>query len=157
MPKIGRLALDCHETFRLHIEARRRAQKSSRIRMMGAMKQLVCRPRLDDLPRVQDIEKVTGPGDHPEVVSDQQERQTQISLKRGDQFEDLGLGGHVESRGRLVGDQHHGITRQRYGNYHSLLHAAGELERILTEAAPGVGDPNLLQQIGCSREGFPPA
>ena len=43
-----------------------------------------------------------------------------------DQLEDLGLDGHVEGRGRLVGDEQLGPGRRGHGDHHALAHAAGE-------------------------------
>ena len=49
------------------------------------------------------------------------------------QVQDLRLRGHVERRGRLVGDQDARIAGERHGDHHPLAQAAGELERILVD------------------------
>ena len=46
------------------------------------------------------------------------------------QIEDLGLGGHVERGGRLVGDQQLGIAGQRHRDHRALAHAARKLEGV---------------------------
>ena len=52
-------------------------------------------------------------------------------LQVAHQVEDLRLDGHVERRGRLVGDQQLRVAGQRHRDHHPLAHAAGELVRIL--------------------------
>ena len=52
-------------------------------------------------------------------------------LQVAHQVEDLRLDGHVQRRGRLVGDQQLRIAGQRHGDHHALAHAAGQLVRIL--------------------------
>jgi hypothetical protein len=49
-------------------------------------------------------------------------RRSVFSLRQ--QFEDLALDGHVQRRGRLVGDQQLGLAGQRHGDHHALLLAA---------------------------------
>ena len=60
--------------------------------------------------------------------------------------EDLRLHGDVESRGRLVGDQHLRIAGERDGDHDALAHPAGELVRILAKALLGVGHAHRLQR-----------
>ena len=73
-------------------------------------------------------------------------------LQLGHQVEDLGLHGDVERGGRLVGDQQLGAAGHGRGDHHPLAHAAGELVRVLAQAARGVGDAHLLQpQLGARR------
>ncbi len=51
-----------------------------------------------------------------------------------DSPEDLGLHGHVERRGRLVGEQHLRAAGDRDRDHHALAHAAAELVRVVAEA-----------------------
>ena len=68
-------------------------------------------------------------------------------LQLAHQVEDLRLDGDVERRGRLVGDQHLGIARQRHGDHHALAHAARELVRIGVRAPLGLGDADAAQHL----------
>ena len=60
-----------------------------------------------------------------------------LALQLAQQVEDLRLNGHVERRGRLVGDQQLRLRRERHGDHHALAHAARELVRIGLEALLG--------------------
>ena len=56
------------------------------------------------------------------------------------QFQDLRLHRHVKRRGGLVGDQQVGIVGKRHGDHDALPLAAGQLMRIILQAAfPGRG------------------
>ena len=48
-----------------------------------------------------------------------------------EQVEDLGLHGHVERGGGLVGEQQRGAAGEGDGDHHALAHAAGQLVRVL--------------------------
>ena len=72
--------------------------------------------------------------DEPKVVRDQDGRGMRLLLRRAHHLDDLRLNGHVESRCRLVGDQHRRIVRDRHRHHRSLAHAPGELVRILLDA-----------------------
>jgi hypothetical protein len=85
------------------------------------------------------------PGDDPHVVGDQHHGRAGLALQLGHQVEDLGLDGHVQRRGRLVGDQQLRTAGHRRGDHHPLAHAAGELVRVLAQAARRVGDAHVLQ------------
>ena len=80
----------------------------------------------------------------PQVVGDQDQAPSPRLLQRLQQREDLLLGGHVERRGRLVGDQDLGVAGQRRGDRDALAHAARELERVALGGAVVV-DPHLRE------------
>jgi len=67
------------------------------------------------------------------------------------QLEDLRLDGHVERRGRLVGNEQLGIAGETNRDHDALPHAAGELVRILLEPALGVGDANEREKLDGAR------
>ena len=58
---------------------------------------------------------------------------------RLEQRQHLALHGHVERRGRLVGDDERGRTHQAHADHRPLPHAAGELVRELPGAVLGGG------------------
>ena len=72
----------------------------------------------------------------------------------GEQLEDLGLDGHVERGGRLVGDQDVGVAGERHGDHHPLALAAGELVRVAVDAALRLGDADEAQQLEDARAGL---
>ena len=68
-------------------------------------------------------------------------------LELAHQIEDLRLDGHVEGRGRLVGDQELRIAGERHGDHHPLPHAAGELMRIFARTPLRLGDADQSQHL----------
>ena len=68
-------------------------------------------------------------------------------LQLGHQFQNLRLGGHVEGRGRLVGDQQAGVAAQGNGDHDPLSHAAAELVGIAVKDASGFRQLHLGQGI----------
>ena len=68
-------------------------------------------------------------------------------LQLRDQPQDLLLHRHVESRGRLVGDDQPRLGGEGGRNQHALAHAAGKLVRIGAHHALGVADMHLVEQL----------
>ncbi len=79
-------------------------------------------------------------GDDAEVVRDQHDRGAEPLADVAHQVEDAGLDRHVERGRRLVGDQHLRVAGERHRDHHPLPHPAGELVRVLVDAALGRGD-----------------
>ena len=69
---------------------------------------------LDDLALVHDRHAVGEVGDDAHVVRDQHDRGAELVAAAAQQVEDLGLHGHVEGGGRLVGDDHARVEHQRH-------------------------------------------
>ena len=65
---------------------------------------------------------------------------------RASRFEDLGLDGHVEGGGGLVGEEDLRAAGQRDGDGHALAHPARQLVRVFAEALLRLGDADRLQQ-----------
>ena len=70
-----------------------------------------------------------------------------LRLRSLDQVEDLRLDRHVERRGRLVGDQHARLQRQRHRDHRPLPHPAGEFVRVVVDASLRVGDADRIEQL----------
>jgi hypothetical protein len=83
---------------------------------------------------------------HAQVMADEQHAHAVLVLQPGQQLHDLALDGHVQRRGRLVGDQQLGLAGQRHGDHHALLLAARQLVRIGLQAALRLGDADLVEQ-----------
>ena len=73
-----------------------------------------------------------------EIVRDEQQREAEPLAQILQQADDLRLHGDVERGGRLIGDQQARPACDRHGDEHALAHAAGELVRILAQAAAPV-------------------
>ena len=63
------------------------------------------------------------------------------------QVQNLGLNGHVQRGGGLVGNQQLGLTGQGHGNHDTLAHTAGQLVGILLEHHLGVGNLYIGQHL----------
>ena len=98
-------------------------------------------------PGVHDQHLVGEAGREPEVVADHDQRHAEALLEVSQQLHDLGLGGDVERRRRLVGDQELGLCSQRDRDHHPLAHTARELVGVLTEALAGGGEADQLHQL----------
>ena len=70
-----------------------------------------------------------------------------LFLKLVDELQDLLLGGHVERRGRLVGNQQLRLQDQRHGDHDALALAAGKLVRIGGEDALHLRQMHLAHHL----------
>jgi hypothetical protein len=59
----------------------------------------------------------------------------------------LGLHGHVEGGGRLIGDEEARATRDRHGDHRPLPHPARELVRIQTRSLVWFGNADQIQHL----------
>ena len=80
-------------------------------------------------------------------MGDQHDREVAVAVESVDQAQDLGLHRDVERGGRLVGDQHVGLERERHRDHHALAHPAGELVGVAAHPALGIRDPDRAQQL----------
>ena len=78
---------------------------------------------LGDATRVHDRHAIGYLRHHAEIVGDPHDRQPVLVLDLPDQIDDLRLDGHVEGRGRFVGDEQLGLARQGHGDHGPLAHA----------------------------------
>ncbi|MNX98889.1 hypothetical protein D3C86_1313150 [compost metagenome] len=81
-----------------------------------------------------------------QVMGDQHHRHAELGLEVAQQIQDLGADGHVERRGRLVGQQQLGPAGQRHGDHRALALAARQLVREAVEPVGGVADAGALEQ-----------
>ena len=91
------------------------------------------RPLLDHAAGVHHGDAVAGLRGHADVVRDDHLGDAQLLAQPEEQVEDLGLDGHVERGGRLVGDEQRRPAGQRHGHADALSHAAAELVRVALE------------------------
>ncbi len=59
----------------------------------------------DDLSGVHHHHVVGDVGDHSQIVGDEDHRHVLFPLQGVQEFDDLGLGGHIEGGGGLIGDE----------------------------------------------------
>ena len=73
-----------------------------------------------------------------------------------DQIHDDGLRGHIETGGRLVGDQQRRLRGQRDRDHDALAHAARHFERIGLGAPRRIGDADRAQHLDRLRRRLAP-
>jgi hypothetical protein len=100
---------------------------------------------LNDLAVVHDAHPVGHLAHDAEIVRDQQHRHVELVLELEQQVEDLRLDGHVECRGRLVGDEQVRLVGERHGDHDALALPAGELVRECFQPFLGIADADLLE------------
>ena len=91
------------------------------------------RADLHDLPGVHHRGAVADGGGELQVVRDEHHGQAELAPQVVEDGHDLGLGGDVERRGRLVGQQQPRLGEQRGGDHDPLQHPAGQLVRVLPQ------------------------
>ena len=102
---------------------------------------------LDDLAGIHQRHALRHAGDDRQVVRDQHQAHAVLALQVAQQVEDLRLDRDVERGRRLVGDQVVGLGGQRHRDHHALLLAAAHAERVLVDAALGLGDADAPQPV----------
>ena len=115
---------------------------------------VVHRRLLHDLACVHDHDAITDAGDHPEVVCHQDHPQSPVHGQFADQFQDLGLDGHVESGGRFIGYQHRRLVEQAHSDHHPLQHSPRELVGMVPHPDRRFRHTNPGQSLDCPISGF---
>ena len=87
-------------------------------------------PFFDDLAGVEHRHAVAQLAHDGEIMADEEERNTFLSLQISEERDDLRLDRDVERGCRLVEDQERRLARQRRHDQRALAHAARELVRI---------------------------
>jgi hypothetical protein len=82
---------------------------------------------------------------HRQIVADQHQGESQLSLEPLQQTQNLSLHGHIKSRNRLVKNQQSGFRSECTGNSYPLPLAPRELMRIPRHQ--GLGKTNAGQQL----------
>ena len=142
-----RRARDRLQVGPLRNQPRQRVEQAPRVGVFGAVEDVLVAALLDRLGRVHDHHVVRRLGDHAEVVRDQDDGAAEVALQLVHQLQDLGLRGHVERRGGLVGDQQVGVVDQRHSDHHPLAHPARELVWVVVHARLGSRDGHGFQHL----------
>ena len=108
-------------------------QQTTRIGVAGVGEDRVPRTALDDPAGVHDRDVVGELGDDGEVVGDVQRRDAVLLAELAHGLQHARLGGDVESRRRLVADDHMRSVGERHRDRDALLLAAGQLMGIAVE------------------------
>ena len=86
-------------------------------------------------------------GDDAHVVRDEHDGRVEPRAQVAQQLEDLRLHRDVEGRGRLVGDEKHGVARDGLRDHRALPLPARQLVGELVEGRRRVGHVDLLEQL----------
>ena len=87
--------------------------------------------------------------DDGKVMGDQQQRHALVAHQIAQQVQNAGLGGHVQRRGRLIGDQQLGAQRNGHGDGDTLALPARKLMRIKPQRKAWCGQPDPVQPRAC--------
>ena len=115
--------------------------------MLGIVEDLVSSALLADGAGVHNDDLVTHLGHNAQVMGDHDNCHAQFLLQLLHELQDLGLDGHVQSGGGLIGNQNIGLAGQGHGDHNSLAHAAGKLEGILLHPLFRLVDVHQLQHF----------
>ena len=102
---------------------------------------------LHDLARIHDIHIVADFRHHTHVVGDEDDRGSLVLTEFLHQLQDLCFNGHVQRRGRLVGDHHLRAAHHSHADHNSLAQIAGQLMRIALITLLRLRDSNRPENI----------
>ncbi len=80
-------------------------------------------------------------------MGDEQHPHPTLDLQFADQVQNLALGGDIQRRRRLIGDQQARVVGQGHGDHHPLALPAGKLERIGARQHHRVWQVDLREQL----------
>ena len=122
-------------------------EQRARIGLSWCVDNLRRRAELDQLAMAEHGDALGELGRQRDVVADEQQRHAVLGHQSPDQGDDLGLDDGVERAGRLVGDEQFRARRNRGGDRHTLLLAAGELMREGAQGRVRVGQADAFEQV----------
>src|SRR6266481_1349814 len=122
-----------------------RVQQPQGIGVAGVPIDISGRPPLNDFAGIHNVDPIGVAGHDTQVVRNDEKRDPVFPAELLHQIQYLGLNGHVQCGGRLVGNDQLGVAAQRHGYHHPLEHTAAELMGELLEPALRVRYPDLLE------------
>ena len=131
----------------LHVEVGDGMQQRAQVGMGRPLVQRLDGALLHHATFVEDDHFLRQVGDDAQIVRDDEHGHVELGLQFLDQGEDLRLDGHVERRGRFVGDEQRRAADERHRDHRPLPQAAGELERIALQRARRVGEAHQAQHF----------
>ena len=109
--QIGRLPLDWVQLLcSRQVEPGDRIQQPESVRVAGAPIDVSGRPPLGDFAGIHNVDPVGIAGHDTQIVGDDEQGDPILPAELLHQIQDLGLNGHVQRRGRLVGDDQLGVA-----------------------------------------------
>ncbi len=142
-----------HDRLVIELAGRARNQTRDGLQQIPAVSRLrfaqkrLDGPRLFDFTQPQHGDVVGDLGHHAHVMGDEQNRRALLLAQFADQSQDLLLGGDVERRGRLVGDEQLRAQDQRHGDHDALALAARKLVRITVIQVLHIRQMHMLHHL----------
>ena len=149
--RVGRNAFDGDDALGGSVKAGDGVQKAEGIGMVGTAVDRGGGTDLDGTAGVHDQNAVRVAGDDAEIVGDEDHGGARLFGEPGQELQNLGLNGDVESGRGLVGEKDLRVAAEGHGDHDALAHAAGELVRIAVEAGNGIGDAHAVEERGRAR------
>ena len=115
--------------------------------MAGIVEDLLRRAGLHDPPGVHHRHPVRHPGHHPQIVGNKDRGRAQPGLNVPQEVQDLGLDGHVQGRGGLVGKEDAGAPGQGDGHDAALPLSAREVVGVELHPLLGPVDAHQGHQL----------
>jgi hypothetical protein len=78
--------------------------------MAGMSKNVIGETGLNNPSRIHNIDSLNVTRDHPQIMGDDHKRGIEFLHQIRHEFQELGLDGHIQGRGRLVGNDDLGVT-----------------------------------------------
>ena len=128
-------------------QVRNRVQEFFGVGMLRVEEDLLRRTAFDDVALEHHGDPVGHVRHDAHVVGDEQDSGVQFLLQRPQQIENVGLHGHVEGRGGLVGDDHLGVAGKGHGDHHTLPHTTRQLVGVLLDAPLRIRDTDGFEQV----------
>src|SRR5882724_11362102 len=132
---------------------RDRSKQTLGIGMQGPAEQIRDRGLFDNLPGIHHGDALRMLGHHAQVVGDHDDAHAQTFFEVRNERKHLGLDGHVERGGRLVGDQQPRFAGKCHGDDGALPHPAGQSMRIFLDTATRIGNADQIEQFDRPRQG----
>ena len=103
--------------------------------------------RFHDLAVIHHHDLLGDVGDDAQIMRDDQNRHPQFRLQVNDLLQYLGLNCHIQSSGRLVGDQQRRMADQGHGDHRPLAQPAGKFERVRSQRPGRVRKADHMQHF----------
>src|SRR5712691_13003728 len=122
-----------------------RVQQPQGIGVAGVPVNISGRSPLNDFAGIHNVNPIGVAGHYTQVVRNDNQGDPVLPAEMLHQLQYLGLNGHVQGSGRLVGYDQLGVAAQRHSYHHPLEHTSAELMWKLLDPALWVRYPHLLK------------
>lgn len=139
-------ARDLCQQFAPSTQGWNRSQKAGCVRMGRIVKQVFDRPGFHNLSSIHDRQPITEIADHPQIMGNEQNRQSMLAGKIPQQNDNLRLNRDIKRCGRLVCDQKLRLAAKRHGDHDSLELPSRNLMWIFAKNELRIGNADVCQR-----------